>query len=162
MVAIVTASILPSYAIPHNSPSPPPPPAAVAIPPLFTTFAILTIPHPLSPQTPHRYPPPTSPLHPSSALVVFSLLTLCSFYSIPSPPSPNLLFPDTTSADIKLRYQLPRRQTTARSPAMNLRVGARVLCSLSVDGVNIGRAVRARVHTAGKRSHSRASASTYP
>lgn len=138
MVAIVTASILPSYTIPHNSPSY-----------LFSfsssrRSASIPSSYPPSPSSPFltlfpSNPAPLSatdiPLHPSAALVVFSLLTLCSSYSIPSPL---LLFADTTSADIKLRYQLPRRQTTARSPAMNLRVGARVLCSLSVDGVNIG------------------------
>lgn len=142
MVAIVTASILPyTYTIPHNSPpsslSLPP---AVAILPPYSPSAVLTIPHPpsLIPCAAIRHRPPLAPLVGSRR---FSLLTLCGPYSIPSPL---LLFPDITSADIKLRYQLPRRQTTARSPAMNLRVEARVLCSLSVDGVNIGSAVRAR------------------
>lgn len=125
MVAIVTASILPSYTIPHNSPS-----SSLSLPPVG---AIPSPSYPPSPSSPFltllpSNPAPLSatdiPLYPSSALVVFSLLTLCSSYSIPSPL---LSFADTTSADIKLRYQLPRRQTTARSPAMNLRVGARVL-----------------------------------
>lgn len=140
MVAIVTASILPySYTIPHNSPSylcsfsssrhghPPPPPLPLR--PIH-----LRHPHYSSPSFPQ---PAIRHQHPLALLVGsrrFSLLALCSPYSIPRPL---LLFPDTTSADIKLRYQLPRRQTTARSPAMNLRVGARVLCSLSVDKVNI-------------------------
>lgn len=140
MVAIVTASILPySYTIPHNSPLPT---SALSLPP---AMAILPLPLPLRPihlRHPH-YSTPSFPQpairhqHPLALLVGsrrFSLLALCSPYSIPRPL---LLFPDTTSADIKLRYQLPRRQTTARSPAMNLRVGARVLCSLSVDKVNI-------------------------
>lgn len=117
-------------------------------PPLLSFACLIHHPSYVSPYYPLSsflslfLPPTVTPLFASTTLpnlptyphAVATPLPLF-FPSFPASPIP---FSDTASADIKLRYQLPRRQTTARSPAMNLRVGARVLCSLSDDGVNIG------------------------
>lgn len=79
----------------------------------------------------HQGRPTRPPAFPPSSL----LTDIRHRHSRPASPFAFCLLPstpvDTASADIKLRYQLPRRQTTARSPAMNLRIGARVLRSLS-------------------------------